>query len=89
MDENVLMLHKRRLLALLDERAGLEVREKQLLTDCQIRHDVNAKAEDVRSALNALMDQAHATRRLAEFDGWVWKITPTGHAAAARLSLED
>ena len=89
LDEIELMLYKRRLLVLLDERAGLEVREKQLLTDYQMRHDINAKAADVRQALNALMDQAHATRRLAEFDGWVWKVTPTGHAAAAKLALED
>ena len=81
--------YKRKLLVFLDMRPGIEVRESQLVTDMQVSVEINARREDVVQALHALKDQAHATRRMTDFTGFVWNITPSGHEAAAKLALED
>jgi len=84
-----LNFYKRKLLIFLEMRPGIEVRETQLVTDMQVSVDVGVRAEDVERALGALKDDGFATRRATEFNGWVWKVTPSGHEAAAKLALED
>ncbi len=86
---NALNLMKLRLLRILDNYAGVEAREQQLATDVQIADDPNARPADVRQALDALADQDHAAKRKDTYRGWVWKITPDGHRAAAAIALEE
>ncbi len=86
---NALNLFKARMLQLLDQYAGVESREQQLVTDLQIAHIPDARAEDVKQALQALADDGLAARRLDRMRGWVWRVTRDGHAEAAALSLED
>lgn len=82
-------LFKLHLLRLLDAYAGIEAREQQLVTDLQIGSCPAARPDDVRQALDALADQDHAAKRKDPYRGWVWRITPDGHKAAAALALED
>ena len=89
LQDGTLIFYKRKLLMFLEMRAGVEVPESKLVTDMQISVDMNARREDVVQALNGLKDQAHAAKRLTDFNGWVWNITPAGHEAAARLKLEE
>lgn len=86
---NTLDLFKLHLLRLLDNYAGVEAREQQLVTDLQIDSCPNAKPDDVRQALDALADQDHAAKRKDPYRGWVWKVTPDGHQAAAAIALEE
>jgi transcription initiation factor IIE alpha subunit len=86
---NALNLFKLHLLQILDAYSGIEAREQQLVTDLQIGSAPNAKAEDVRQALDALKDQGHADKRLDDFRGWVWSITPDGHKTASKIALEE
>lgn len=86
---NALDLFKLHLLRLLDNYAGIEAREQQLVTDLQIESCPNAKPDDVRQALDALADQDHAAKRKDPYRGWVWKITPDGHKAASSIALEE
>lgn len=86
---NALNLFKLHLLRLLDNYAGVEAREQQLVTDLQLESCPSAKPDDVRQALDALADQDHASKRKDNFRGWVWKITPDGHKTAASIALEE
>ena len=86
---NALDLMKLHLLRLLDQYAGTEAREQQLATDIQIAHAPAARPDDVRQALDALADQDHAAKRKDPYRGWVWRITPDGHKAAASIALEE
>ncbi len=89
LDGNALNLFKLHLLRILDNYAGVEAREQQLATDLQLGSCPAARPADVRQALDSLADQDHAARRKDPFRGWVWKITPDGHKAAAAIALEE
>jgi len=82
---NTLKAYKKRLLIALDERFGIEVKERYLLDDVLLNLDREATREHVVQALDALRDDGYASRRVLEFDGVVWKITQEGHAAAQKL----
>jgi hypothetical protein len=71
----------------LANRSGIEVRGTQLVSDVRLtlEGEVEARAEDVRQALDALREQGYAERRNLEFSGWVWKVMPEGFAEAERL----
>ena len=86
---NALNVHKARMLRILDNYAGIEARESQLVTDAQYTHGPETRADDIRQALGTLKDDGYAARRVADLRGIVWKITPDGHAAAARIALEE
>ncbi len=86
---NALNLFKLHLLRILSDYAAVEAREQQLVTDLQMNSCPSAKADDVAQALQALADQDHAEKRKDPYRGWVWKITPAGHAAAAKIALEE
>ena len=89
LQEPALTLYKRRLLKFLDQRNGIEVRTTQLHTDMQVNHDINTRREDVEQALGVLKDEGYATLRHTDFNGVVWKVTPSGHEAAAKIELEN
>ena len=86
---NALYLYKKKMLRILDQYAGVEAREDQLVTDAQVSINMNARPDDIRQALGALKDDGYATRRIADLRGMVWKITPAGHSEVARLGIED
>lgn len=88
MNEAKLNLYKRNLLAVLNIYRGVEARQQQLVTDLQVGALPDATPENVSDALQALLDQDHAAKRKDAYRGWVWKITPEGHRAAAALDLE-
>ncbi len=86
---NALYLYKTKMLRILDQYAGVEAREDQLVTDAQLAINMNARPDDIRQALHALKDDGYAARRLADLRGSVWKITAAGHSEVARLGIED
>lgn len=89
MTEAKLNLTKLELLKTLDVYAGIEARQQQLVTDLQVGSLPDATPADVADALQALLDQDHANRRKDPYRGWLWKVTPEGHRAAAALGLES
>ena len=82
---------KRKLLMLLDLKYGIKVRETQVFADLEthLYGKFTVRREDVRQALNALMDSAHVARRMTELNGWTWKVTEAGHEAAQRIDPEE
>lgn len=85
----MLNLYKLHMLRILEQYAGIEAREDQLVLDAQLAIAQTARADDVRRALMALKDGGYAARRVDDFRGAVWRITPEGHAEAAKIALED
>ena len=84
-----LAVYKAALLRILDNYSGIEAREQQVVTDFQIGDNPSARPDDVRQALAALKDDGLASRRLDDVRGPVWRVSPDGHKAAARLAIED
>jgi len=84
-----LEVYQQRLLLVLDANKGREVRDRQAVTDFQISVDPNARAEDVRQAMDALVGQDLASRRHEPMRGWLWTITPAGKEEAAKLAYEN
>lgn len=89
MNEAKLNLYKRSVLQALNIYGGVEARQQQLVTDLQIGALPDATPENTADALQALLDQDHASKRKDPYRGWVWKVTPEGHRAAAALDLEN
>ena len=83
------MEYKRHMLAILDSRCGIEVREGQLVDDFRLSVDVNARREDVCQALSDLKERGHADTRVIEYTGRVWKVTPEGTEAAKKIQFGD
>ena len=84
-----LIVYKAKLLRILNLYTGLEAREQQLVTDFQISDNPAARPDDVRQALAALKDDGLACRCIDDIRGPVWRVSPSGHKAAARIALED
>ena len=89
MNEAKLNLYKRSVLQALNIYGGVEARQQQLVTDLQVGTLPDATPENVADALQSLLDQDHAAKRKDPYRGWVWKVTPEGHRAAAALDLEN
>lgn len=84
-----LALFKLKLLRILDDYAGVEARQDQLATDLQLAGVPNAKPEESAAALHALADDGLARKRKDTLRGWLWRIEPEGHRAAAKIALEE
>ena len=87
--ESKLNLYKLALLKILNMYAGMEARQQQLVTDLQVGDLPDATPETVADALQALLDQDHASKRKDTYRGWVWKVTPEGHRVAEALALDE
>lgn len=85
---DALEIYQQKLLLVLDNNKGREVRDQQAVLDFQIAVDPNARPDDVRQAMDALVGQRLAARRHEPLRGWLWTITPEGKAAAETLSYE-
>jgi len=86
---NALLLYKKKILSILADYSGIEVREDQVITDAQINLSPNVRPDDARQALDALKGDGFAARRVDDLRGAVWKITPEGHAAKSKLALTE
>lgn len=86
---DALEIYQQKLLQILDNNKGREVRDQQVVLDFQIGVDPNARPDDVRRALDALKGQNLAQSRHEPLRGWLWSITPEGKTEAARLSYES
>ena len=84
-----LAVYKEKLLRILDNYSGIEAREQQVVTDFQISDNPSARPDDVRQALAALKDDGLALRRQDDVRGPVWRVSPEGHKAAAKLAIEE
>jgi len=84
-----LAVYKAALLRILNNWAGIEAREQQIVSDFQISQSPNARPDDVRQALGALKDDGLALRRQDDVRGPVWRVSPEGHKAAAKLAIEE
>lgn len=88
-DGKTLNLYKLQMLRILEQYAGIEAREDQLVLDAHLHLASAVRPDDVRQTLAALKDGGYAQRRVDDFRGPVWRITPEGHAEAAKIALED
>ena len=88
MTESKANLYKRSLLQVLENYGGIEVQQQQLVVDLKIGDIPDATPEHAADALQALLDQDHASKRKDSLRGWLWKITPAGHKAISALNLE-
>ena len=86
---NALLVYKQQLLCILDNYSGMEQVEQQVVQDFQISYSCNARPDDVRQALETLHGDGLAEKRRDTLRGWVWKINREGHAAAAKIELEN
>lgn len=85
---DALAIYQQKLLMILDNNRGREVRDSQVVLDFQIGVDPAARPDDVRQALESLAGQKLAAKRHQPLRGWLWAITPEGKAAAAELGYE-
>jgi hypothetical protein len=81
--------YKKKLIHILGNYCEIEPREDQLVVDMQLQVGSDVRPEDVRQALQSLMEDGYATRRILPLRGAVWKITAEGLKTLASLSPED
>lgn len=86
---DALTFYKNRMLRMLDVYAGTEARTLMLATDFQVACRPDARPDDIRQALDSLAGDGLARRRQDTLRGEVWAVTPAGHAAAAKLEIEE
>lgn len=89
MDNKKRLFVKVKMLRVLNDYAGVEARQDQLVTDLQLSDLPHATPEDTATALQDLLDDGLCAKRKDTLRGWLWRIEPEGHRAAVALALED